>query len=229
MKARISVFATIAATVIAACQGVQPTMLVMEVTREVPVTVIVTTIPTSGPISLSSITPTTTPNGRPIVTATPSVTPTQDPFPTPVVGQVFVADQAFENGRMFWVQPVDQIWVLTTNSSGKNNWQVFSDTFEEGMIERDPEITPPPTPNLNQPERGFGKLWRENPELREALGWAVGEELGYTTSYEYNAGGEVNTQGTYVPASGYHVIETLDKDVYTMLEGARTWEVVLAQ
>jgi hypothetical protein len=228
MRVRIFLFAIIAAVVVAACQGVQPTMLVMEVTREVPVTVIVTSVPTNGPVSLSSITPTTTPQGRPIVTATPSVTPTQDPFPTPVVGQVFVADQLFENGRMFWVQPVDQIWVLTTNSDGTNNWQVFNDTFEEGMLERDPEITPPATPNLNQPERGFGKLWRENPELRDALGWAVGEELGYTTRYEYHAGGEVNSLATYVPASGYHVLETLDKDVYTFLEGVRAWEVVRA-
>lgn len=207
----------------AACNGNPSTLLVMEVTREVPVTVIVTVESTPGPISLVSATPTATPQGTPVITATPSATPTLDPFPTPVVGQIFIADQLFERGRMFWIQPVDQIWVLTTEN-GQNKWQVFSDTFEEGMLERDPSITPPPTPDLNQPERGFGKLWRENPQIRQQLGWAVGEELGYTTRYEYNAGGEVNAQGTYVPASGYHVLETLDKTVYIFYEGAYTWE-----
>lgn len=229
MQKRIIMTLILVAVFLAACSAVQPTVLVMEVTREVPVTVIVTAVTTSGPISLVTGTPTATALGAPLITATPSVTPTLNPFPTPVVGQVFVADQPFENGRMFWVQPVDQIWVLTTNANGETIWQVFQDAFVDGMIERDPAIIVPPTPNLFQPERGFGKLWRENDALRDQLGYAVGEELGYTTRYEYHAGGEVNLQGTYVPASGYHILETLDKDVYTFYEGSRTWNVTKAK
>lgn len=225
MRMRLIVTSLAAVGAIAACQGVQPTMLVMEVTREVPVTVIVTAAPTSGPISLVTTTPSATPPGTPVITATSSPIPTLDAFPTAVVGQIFIADQPFERGRMFWLQPVDQIWVLTTSADGTQNWQVFNDDFRDGMIERDTSIVAPTGGNLMQPERGFGKLWRETPELRQQLGWAVGDELGYTTRYEYNAGGEVNPQGTYVPASGYHILQTLDNQVYTFLEGVRTWSV----
>jgi hypothetical protein len=195
----------------------------MEVTREVPITVIVTSQPTNGPISLESATPSQTPEGRPIVTATPSKTSTPDPFPTTVVGQVFVADQLFEKGRMFWVQPIDMIWVIYTDADGKNIWERYDDNFEEGMLEKDPTLTPPT--DKFQPERGFGKLWREDPTLRDKLGWAVTEELGYNTRYEYHAGGEINQQGTYVPASGYHLLENLNKEVFTLYEGSWTWEV----
>ncbi|GAB4200474.1 MAG: hypothetical protein OHK0022_21570 [Roseiflexaceae bacterium] len=39
---------------------------------------------------------------------------------------------------------------------------------------RDRRLTPPP--GLLAPKRGFGKLWRENPDLREMLGWATAPE-----------------------------------------------------
>ena len=41
-------------------------------------------------------------------------------------------------------------------------------------MEFDPAITPPS--GLRQPERGFGKVWREHPDLREQLGWALEKE-----------------------------------------------------
>jgi hypothetical protein len=224
MQKRFIIALTLVLASIANCTGgPQPTVFVMEVTREVPVTVIVTSQPTNGPISLESATPSLTPEGRPIITATPSKTSTPNPFPTTVVGQVFVADQLFETGRMFWVQPIDMIWVIYTDEDGNNIWERYDDNFEEGMLERDPALTPPS--GKFQPERGFGKLWREEPTLRDKLGWAVTEELGYNTRYEYHAGGEVNQQGTYVPASGYHLIENLTKEVFTFYEGSWTWEV----
>jgi hypothetical protein len=223
MRIRLLIGIVISLLSISACQGnLTNTVLVMEVTREVPVTVVITVQPTNGPISLVTATATRTPNGTPVMTATPSRTPTQDPFPTPVVGQVFIADQLFERGRMFWIQPVGQIWVLTTDEDGNNIWQVYEDDFENGMLESDPTIVPPP--GRYQPERGFGKLWRENPEIREALGWASTEELGYNTRYEYHAGGTL-VNGVYEPASGYHVIENLTKEVFTFYEGSWTWEV----
>jgi hypothetical protein len=225
MSLRLTLIGVLVALLTSACQGIQPTLLIMEVTREVPVTVIVTAEPTPGPLSLNTPTPSPTPQGTPFASPTPSATPTVDPFPTPVVGQIFIADQSFERGRMFWLQPVDQIWVLTINANGERAWQVFNDTFEEGMMERDPSIVPPLSGNLTQPERGFGKLWRETPQLREQLGWAIGNELGYTTRYEYQAGGIVNEQGVYEPGSGIHIIETLNNEVFYFYEGLRTWEV----
>ena len=41
----------------------------------------------------------------------------------------------------------------------------------------DPAIVPPD--GRFQPIRGFGKLWRERPDVRDRLGWALGVELGF--------------------------------------------------
>lgn len=224
MRLRLFIALVLSLFAFVACQGITPTLAVMEVTREVPVTVIVTLAPTQEPTStapaVAGLTPTATATlGTPTATATA----TPDLFPTPVVGRVFVAEQAFEFGRMFWIEPVNQIWVLITDAEGKPSWQVFEDTFEEGMTESDPTIIAPT--GLFQPERGFGKLWRERPELRNALGWALSPEVGYNTRYEYHAGGSFNAEGLFVQSSGYHVIEDLERRSFRFIEGTWTWEV----
>lgn len=80
------------------------------------------------------------------------------------------ADQPFEQGRMIWVGSQDSIYVIYNDGS----WARYADNFEEGMAERDPAIFPPG--GKLQPERGFGKLWREQPEVRERIGWALAPE-----------------------------------------------------
>ncbi|MFN2189329.1 MAG: hypothetical protein ACK2T3_11230, partial [Candidatus Promineifilaceae bacterium] len=37
---------------------------------------------------------------------------------------------------------------------------------------------------MYQPVRGFGKLWREHPEVQERLGWALSRELGFDSTYQ---------------------------------------------
>lgn len=161
---------------------------------------------------------------EPSITPTPTTTPTPDPFPTPVEGQVYVAEQRFEEGWMFWLQPVGQIWVLTINEENQGVWSVYEDTFLEGEAEIDPEIVPPE--GMYQPERGFGKLWRENPEVRDAIGWAMEAELGHTTRYEYHAGGTVDDNNEYEPGPGYHLVESLFGDTFRFNEGSFTWQIV---
>ncbi len=158
-----------------------------------------------------------------VPTATPTLTPTPDPFPETIVGSIYVAEQRFEGGWMFWLQPNTQIWVLTENDDGKQIWSVYEDTFVEGDAESDPQILPPE--GRLQPIRGFGKLWRENPEVRLAIGWALDVELGHTTRYEYHHGGYVNDDNDYVPAPGYHQVTTLGGDTVQFVEGSRTWRI----
>lgn len=81
--------------------------------------------------------------------------------------------QPFEHGLMIWRSDTGQILALWTEGD-QRHWQAFEDAFEEGQMEFDPAITPPS--GLRQPERGFGKVWREHPELRERLGWALEKE-----------------------------------------------------
>jgi len=154
-------------------------------------------------------------------THTPAPTSTPDPRPTATTGTIAVAEEVFEKGRMFYIQPLDQIWVMVIAGEGEGTWSIYPDTFEEGDPEVDPSLLPPD--GMYQPERGFGKLWRENREVREALGWAVTPEFGYNSEYRYQPGGEV-VNGVVVPGPGYHVLFSLAGEAFQFNEDDNTWE-----
>ena len=154
-------------------------------------------------------------------TNTPTVTPTPDPFPTPVKGKIYIAEQRFEGGWMFWLQPNGQIWLLSADEAGNNIWSVYNDTFVEGEVEFDPQIVPPE--NRFQPVRGFGKLWRENLEVRQALGWALEPEIGHSARYEYRQGGHLDDQNVYLPGPGYHLLRSASGESFRFDEDAFTW------
>lgn len=218
MRFRLLVLISIVAMLIVACQGPPPTQIVLVVTA---------TQEGANAESAASLTPEApTDTAEPTITPTATITPTPDPFPTPVEGQIYVAEQRFEEGRMFWLQPVDQIWVMTIDKDNHGVWSVYENTFFDGEEEVDPSIIPPE--GLYQPVRGFGNLWRDNPDIREALGWALEPELGHTTRYEYHAGGKVvDTNGTptYEPGPGYHIVESIYGDVFRFNEGSWTWQL----
>lgn len=218
-----------------ACEATdgQDIIVEMEVTR----VVVVTATPeggdadaqSSGPLPVNSPQPTAESTVEatavPTDTPTPGPTATPDVFPEPIVGEIFIAEQDFQNGKMFWLQPINQIWIVTTNSEGEQVWINRADEFEEGMPENDPELTPPAT-GLLQPVRGFGRIWRDDEELQGLVGWATGEEFGYTTNYEYHWGGTVNDDNEYEAGPGYHLIQTLNRTVYRFDEETRTWEII---
>jgi len=216
MRLRLITGIIITAIIVVACQGPPPTQIV----------VVVTATPQGGAIAVeaTSTAEVTSEASEPPATPTATLTPTPDPFPTPVTAQINVAEQRFQNGRMFWLQPVDQIWVMTFDDDDEPIWSVYDNTFFEGDLEIDPEIEAPI--DLYQPERGFGKLWRENPEVRQALGWAIEPEFGHSTRYEYHAGGTVNDELEYEAAPGYHLVGSLYGDVVRFNEGEWTWELV---
>jgi hypothetical protein len=84
--------------------------------------------------------------------------------------QVPMAAQPFERGSMIWDSSTQRIYVLY--DSGR--WESYVDTFVEGVDPAyDPNLPPPP----RQPQRGFGKVWREQlggPDA--AIGWALENE-----------------------------------------------------
>ncbi len=118
--------------------------------------------------------------------------------------------QPFERGLMIWRSDTGQIMALWTEND-QRHWRVFEDTFEEGQMEFDPAITPPS--GLRQPERGFGKVWRENPELRERLGWALEKEQRATARIQAFERGLMADVGLHTYAIG----QTPD--------GATTWDM----
>jgi hypothetical protein len=82
---------------------------------------------------------------------------------------------------MIWMGGQNQIYVLF-NDKKQPGWVVYTDEFKDGMPDRDGSLQPPP--NLNQPVRGFGLVWRSKNNVRERLGWAVNNEQGFESSYQ---------------------------------------------
>jgi hypothetical protein len=208
MRLRLFIVFIIIVLIVVACQGPPPTQYVIVVTA--------TPSGNSAQAAPSATATLTTP-------LAPTITPTLDPFPTPTVNQIQVAEERFQNGRMFWLRPTDQIWVMmngTDANSGK--WSIYNNSFIDGEQEFDPSIVAPQ--NLFQPIRGFGKLWRENPEIKQALGWATETEYGHVTCYEYHAGGTVNAQNQYIKGPGYHILKSLFGDWFQFNEADGTWQ-----
>ena len=221
---------------VSACQGPPPTQIVLVVTatpegfaaQTIPDTAIprpdqaLQTSPTT-----SAATATSTAVAAPAVATTATAAPLPGtPFvtqPTPTVRQIQVAEQIFERGRMFWLQPTGQIWVLVVTGEGSGDWFVYEDLFQEGDLESDPGIVPPDD-SLLQPVRGFGRLWRDNSEVRELLGWATTDEFGFVTSYEYHPTLRYE-DGRFVAAPGEHVMHSLYGEGFRFIEESGRWRL----
>ncbi len=208
---------------LAGCQANPPTVVYVVVT---PTIVSETDINGSETALQDTASPTTEQTQAtatiPPVATLDQPTSTPDPRPTQTVDQVQVAEQVYENGRMMWIQPVQEIWVMVDTTGNGGEWLRYEDTFEEGEPEIDPSLTPPA--KRFQPERGFGKLWRENEDVRDALGWAVTPEFGYISQYEYRPGGGIE-DGTFVAGDGEHKLFSLEGEPFVFHEDSQSWEL----
>jgi hypothetical protein len=96
------------------------------------------------------------------------------------------AEQLFQDGRMIWLEQAQtggaaiQSQILVFYADGK--YEQYEDTWTDAEPESDPAIVPPA--GLHQPVRGFGKIWRENPGVRDRLGWATAPEQGFDTQWQ---------------------------------------------
>jgi hypothetical protein len=203
--------------VLASCQG-QTEKVVLVVTA---------TPPRNGANSAATNTTAAQVPTKPAATAipaspTPSISATTDVHPTATIGQIQVAEEVFEHGRMFWIQPRKQIWVMFDNGQGSGEWKIYDDTYVDSEPSTDPSIVPPE--GKFQPTRGFGKLWRNNPEIKDKLGFGVTPEFGYVSNYEYHPGGQVDAQGQWQPGSGYHILFSLYNEKFQFNEVDGTWK-----
>jgi len=175
--------------------------------------------PTTSPMPTAQ--PTSTDPPAPTSAPAPSATPAPEAFPTNVVAQVQIAEQVYQRGRMFWIRPTRQIWVMQASAGDPNSgdWFCYNDSFEEGEMEIDPDLFPPENAEteLYQPRRGFGKLWRNNDDIRNGLGWATTPEFELTSSYVYIPGGYVE-EGQYYPGPGEHRLTTLYNESISFFE-----------
>lgn len=219
-QSRLLMLMLVAVLLIAACQE-QPPVVYYIVLSPTPEDGAPTAVVANNTVEATQPPPTDI-----VPTETPTLTPTVDPRPTGTVNVVQVAEERFQHGFMFWLRPTQQIWVMIEDPDDLQHgtWRIYDDTFVEGEPEIDPTIIPPE--DMMQPERGFGKLWRENPEIRQALGWAIGPEFGHVTDYYYLPGGTVNSDNVYVPGPGFHVLRSLGGKVFRFYEEDSTWEQI---
>jgi hypothetical protein len=90
-------------------------------------------------------------------------------------------DQAFERGWMLWRQDTREIVVLagdalTDERGAYGEWRDYPDTYLAGESEPPAGAVPP---GRSVPVRGFGRVWRERPGVREQLGFATGQESAF--------------------------------------------------
>ncbi len=97
--------------------------------------------------------------------------------------------QTFEYGLLLWRADSNLIYVLAPDKT----WFSTGDTWRDGDAPYDPTIVPPA--GFYQPVRGFGKVWRERPGVREALGWANAEEEGLMVAIQEFTGGSAWRDG----------------------------------
>jgi len=101
----------------------------------------------------------------------------------PLVGTA--AQQSFERGLLVWFGASRTIYALFEDKATPA-WSAFPDEFVDGQPESDPSLQPPE--GKLQPVRGFGRLWRTNPEVRRRLGWASGPEQPFDGALQLSGG-----------------------------------------
>lgn len=99
--------------------------------------------------------------------------------------------QQFQNGYMVWVEYLDIIYVMY-NDGQSPRWSAYRDYFVEGMIEETGNFENAPAPQLWQPRRGFGLLWRTDTGVRNRIGWSVqADEQPYSTQVQRSTDGTI--------------------------------------
>jgi hypothetical protein len=130
--------------------------------------------------------------------------PTTCPSALPLAG--VQVQQSFEGGFMLWLEQGDQILVFYT---AEQAWEGFPDSYIDGTSE--PESSPPS--DRYAPIRGFGLVWRENPEVQAALGWAIEPEGAYDGVQQAGEDG-----GLYLRGRGGDILALTDE----------TWQILEA-
>lgn len=123
------------------------------------------------------------------------------PRVVPDAWEVKTAYQSFERGAMIWSdrigwydQPV--VYVLYADFT----YQRFEDSFDLAV---DPVSGGEAAPDgWGEPMYGFGKVWRDEPGVRQSLGWALSNETPGVGRFQLFSGGDMiwisQTDQTYV-------------------------------
>lgn len=107
------------------------------------------------------------------VTPPPPACPASPPIPT------LMQAEYFERGVMMWTQWNDTIFVVHEDNL-MPHWEQYPNQWFSDMPLNDPTLTAPP--DLYQPVRGFGLIWRMEGQAAR-LGWATEQEFGVDNAH----------------------------------------------
>ena len=181
-----------------------PTPEAVEVGRVVTATPVPTVTPrpsTATPVPIATPCPPTTTSLPTVTPRPPTTTPPTPSCPNvsgPFAGTwsmvqdrigcttgshsaTWVAEEAFENGRMYWRKDNNTIYAVYN----RGGWEAYPTTWHEG----DPYFSCPDadTPNESPPTpvMGFGKVWCTQLSVRQSLGWATEAEHGSDATVQH--------------------------------------------
>ena len=97
--------------------------------------------------------------------------------------------QDFEGGRVYRYAadpdyPADQrgtIYIIYNDGE----WVTFPDNWDSSQPSNDPSLVPPA--NRYQPVNAIGKVWRDMPEVKNRLGWALESPNAFQGRFQYYA------------------------------------------
>jgi hypothetical protein len=132
---------------------------------------------------------------------------------TAEVETLAAATQDFQDGIMLWRADDNRIHVFYD----AGGYQEYSDTWETGTHEQDPQYGPPPEGYV-QPRRGFGLVWEENETVRDRLGWGVNKERPCDDAHvqSFERGVMVSCTHDVVPSAKIYVFTLYDDSTYAL-------------
>jgi hypothetical protein len=131
----------------------------------------------------------------------------------PDAWEVMTSYQTFERGAMLWSDhigwyPQPVVYVLYADS----RFDRFEDTADPTAVESGESERPPE--GLRAPGLGFGEVWRTQPGVRAALGWATSSESPGAGRFQMFTGGDMvwasQTDQTYVFQPKLNVVSVFD-------------------
>jgi hypothetical protein len=202
-----------------------------EIAPPIVITVVVTPTGGSGQLPDATLPPTTESTEPTAVPDQPTEQPTPG-HPAPVQSSVSAVYQDFEHGSMVYMGDRKLIWVFIQSIAEPGSpvpttryglWLGFADTFQDGEPETLPTFQPPDT--FQQPKRGFGKVWRENAPVRDALGWALDFERPYTAIVVDYTIGEMYGDGTFGHLATMHAVTDINGNMIHIDESTNLWSI----
>ncbi|MEW6403207.1 MAG: hypothetical protein AB1649_15535 [Chloroflexota bacterium] len=153
--------------------------------------------------------------------------PSLDDFCPEAVKVLEAVGQDFEGGRVYRYDPdpdypADQrgtVYIIYNDGE----WVTYPDTWRAGDPSSDPSLVPPE--GRFQPVDNIGKVWRENPEVRERLGWAYEPQ----SAFQGRVQRYLEQQGVPSGDSHFTFIDHGKWSIVLLLNsvdmGPNTWEV----